>query len=124
MVRLLRERSAFEANLFEENNGFLVPPRPSHIFYALMGERNPRQAPKAGSRSPYSALACDAFELIPRSGPISKQKLQESLGGSVSLPALDRALGELWPNFASPASITWPPKVRSGTCSTAGRPTR
>jgi hypothetical protein len=96
MVRLLRERSAFEANLFEESNGLLVTASVFPYFYALMGERNPRQAPKAGSRSPYSPLACDAFELICRDGPISKQKLQEGLGGSVSLAALDGALGELW----------------------------
>jgi hypothetical protein len=96
MVRLLRERTAFEANLFEENNGFLVSASAFPYFYALMGERNPKQAPKPGSRSPYSALACDAFELISRDGPISKQKMQEALGGSVSLAALDGALGELW----------------------------
>lgn len=96
MVRMLRERSAFEANLFEENNGFLVAASAFPYFYALMGERNPKLAPKAGSRSPYSALACDAFELIRRDGPISKQKMQEMLGGSVSFPALDSALGELW----------------------------
>jgi hypothetical protein len=96
MVRLLRERSAFEANLFDENNGFLVTASAFPYFYALMGERNPKQAPKAGSRSPYSALACDTFELITRDGPISKQKMQEVLGGSVSLAALDGALGELW----------------------------
>ncbi|MGC1648252.1 MAG: crosslink repair DNA glycosylase YcaQ family protein, partial [Candidatus Sulfotelmatobacter sp.] len=96
MIRLLRERTAFEANLFDENNGFLVPASVFPYFYALIGERNPKQAPKAGSRSPYSALACDAFELIRRDGPISKQKMQEVLGGSVSLAALDGALGELW----------------------------
>jgi hypothetical protein len=96
MVRLLREKTAFEANLFEENNGFLLAASVFPYFYALVGERNPKQAPKAGSRSPYSALACDAFELIRRDGPISKQKLQETLGGSVSFPALDGALGELW----------------------------
>jgi len=96
MVRLLRERAAFEANLFEENNGFLVTASVFPYFYALVGERNPKLAPKAGSRSPYSALACDAFELIERDGPISKQKMQEVLGGSVSFPALDGALGELW----------------------------
>ena len=68
MVRLLREKTAFEANLFEENNGFLVAASVFPYFYALMGERNPKQAPKAGSRSPYSALACDAFALIQREG--------------------------------------------------------
>jgi hypothetical protein len=96
MVRLLRERATFEANLFGENNGFLVAASVFPYFYALMGERNPKLAPKAGSRSPYSALACDAFEVIQRDGPISKQKMQEVLGGSVSFPALDGALGELW----------------------------
>jgi hypothetical protein len=81
MVRLLRERSAYEANILEENNPFLVAASAFPFFYARVGERNP--------------LACDAFELIRRKGPISKLNLQESLGGSVSLPALDKALGEL-----------------------------
>jgi hypothetical protein len=96
MVRLLRERAAFEANSFDENNGFLLAASVFPYFYALVGERNPKLAPKPGSRSQYSALACDAFELIGRDGPISKQKMQETLGGSVSLAALDKALGELW----------------------------
>jgi hypothetical protein len=96
MVRLLRERAAFEANSFDENNGLLIAASAFPYFYALVGERNPKQVPKAGSRSPYSALACDAFELIRREGPISKQKMQEALGGSISLAALDKALGELW----------------------------
>lgn len=99
MVRLLRERTAYEANLFEEdhtsNNAFLVAASVFPFFYALVGERNPKQAPKRGSRSPYSALACDAFELIRNDGPISKLKLQEALGGSVSIAALDKALAEL-----------------------------
>ena len=95
MVRLLRERTAYEANVFDENNAFLVAASAFPYFYALVGERNPKLAPKQGPRSPYSPLACDAFELIARDGPISKQKLQEALGGSVSLPALDKALGEL-----------------------------
>lgn len=96
MVRLLRERTVFEANLFEENNGFLVAASVFPYFYALMGERNPKLPPKAGSRSPYSALACDAFALIQREGALSKQKLVERLGGSISTAALDKALGELW----------------------------
>ena len=99
MVRLLRERAAYEANLFGENNAFLLASSVFPYFYALVGERNPRQAPKAGGRSPYSPLAIDAFELIQRSGPVSKQKMQEALGGSVSFAALDKALGELWSNL-------------------------
>jgi hypothetical protein len=96
MVRLLRERSAYEANLFDENNAFLVAASVFPYLYALAGERNPKQAPRAGSRSPYSSLACDAFELIRSEGPISKLCLQETLGGSVSLAVLDKALAELW----------------------------
>jgi hypothetical protein len=96
MVRLLRERSAFEANLFEENNGFLVAASVFPYFYALMGERNPKLAPKAGTRSAYSQLACDAFAVIQQTGAISKQKLLEELGGGTSIPALDKALAELW----------------------------
>jgi hypothetical protein len=96
MVRLLRERTAFEANLFEENNGLLVAASAFPYFYALVGERNPKQPPKAGSRSAYSALACDAFAVIQREGALSRQKMLEKLGGGVSTAALDKALGELW----------------------------
>lgn len=96
MVRLLRERTAFETNLFEENNGFLVAASVFPYFYALMGERNPKQAPKAGTRSLYSQLACDAFGLIQRDGALSKQKLLEKLGGGLSVAALDKSLAELW----------------------------
>jgi hypothetical protein len=96
MVRLLRERAAFEASLFDDNNAFLLSASVFPFFYALVGERNPKQAPKAGTRSEYSQLACDAYEVIRRDGPISKQKLVGALGGSLSEAALDRALGELW----------------------------
>jgi len=95
MVRLLREQAAYEANIVEENNAFLIAASVFPYFYALAGERNPKLAPKAGPRAPYSQLACDAFELISRNGPISKQKLQDALGKSISVPALDKALGEL-----------------------------
>jgi hypothetical protein len=96
MVRLLRARAAYEANLIDQNNAFLVAASIFPYFYALVGERNPKQAPKPGPRSEYSQLACDAFELIRRDGPISQQKMREVLGGSISFSALDHALGELW----------------------------
>lgn len=96
MVRLLRERFAFEANLFEENNGLIIAASVFPYFYALMGERNPKQPPKPGTRSPYSQLACDAYALIQKEGPLSKQKLLEQLGGGLSTAALDKALAELW----------------------------
>lgn len=96
MVRLLRERAAYEANPFDENNGFLVAGSIFPYFYALVGERNPKQAPVAGARSEYSQLACDGYEIIRRHGPISKQKLLEALGGGTSTAALDKSLAELW----------------------------
>jgi hypothetical protein len=95
MVRLLRERDAYEANRFDDNNAFLVAGSIFPYFYALIGERNPKHVPKPGHHSEYSQLACDTFELIRRAGPISKQKMREMLGGSVSIAALDRALGEM-----------------------------
>jgi hypothetical protein len=96
MVRLLREKAAYEANLFDENNNFLVAASVFPYFYALVGERNPKQPPKQGPRSEYSQLAADAFEIIRGEGPISKVRLREKLGGELSLAALDRALSELW----------------------------
>jgi hypothetical protein len=96
MVHLLRERAAYEANRFDENNAFLIAASIFPYFYALVGERNPKLAPKPKPHSDYSQLACDAFKLIDREGPISKQKMRDVLGGSVSFVALDHALGELW----------------------------
>jgi len=96
MVRTLRDQAAYEAPLIDENNAFLLAPSVFPYFYSLVGERNPKQAPATGARSPYSPLACDAFEIIRRCGPISKTKLGETLGGSVSNAGLDRALSELW----------------------------
>ena len=96
MVRLLRDKSAYEANLFGENHPLLVAASVFPFFYTLVGERNPRQAPKPGPRSPYSELACDAYQIIHRKGPISKLKLLEELGKGISVPALDRSLAELW----------------------------
>jgi len=96
MVRLLRERAAYEANLFDENNAFLVAASIFPYFYALVGERNPRQPPRPTPRPDYSQLACDAYEIIRRDGPISKHKLLENLGGGLSVAALDKSLAELW----------------------------
>jgi 23S rRNA pseudouridine2605 synthase len=96
MIRLLRAKSAYEVNLGDENNALLLSAAVFPYFYGLVGERNPRQAPTPGPRSPYSQLACDAYQIVHRKGPISKLKLQEDLGKGISAPALDRALAELW----------------------------
>lgn len=96
IVRLLRDKSAYEANLFDENNVFLLSASVFPYFYALVGERNPRQAPRSGPRSPYSELACDTYQIIQRKGPISKSKLLEDIGKGISVRALDKSLAELW----------------------------
>ena len=95
MVRLLRDKSAFEANLFGETN-LLVSAAVFPYFYGLVGDRTPKRPPAAGPRSEYSPLARDGFEAIRAQGPISKPRLAEKLGGALSNSALDRALGELW----------------------------
>ena len=91
MVRLLRERTAFEANRFDENNGFLLAASVFPYFYALTGERNPKLAPRAGTRSPYSQ---------PRS-----TRRWRSCGRSCGLRA----------------STTGLAKARCGTCCIGGR---
>jgi 23S rRNA pseudouridine2605 synthase len=96
MVRALRHKAAYEAPLIDESNAFLLAASVFPYFYSLVGERNPKQPPASGPRSPYSPLACDAFDVIRRRGPISKTKLGEVLGGSVSNAGLDRGLNELW----------------------------
>ena len=95
MVRLLREKSAFEMNLFGETS-FLVSAHLFPYFYGLIGDRNPRQQVAPGKRSEYSPLARDVFEAIRERGKLTKKQLSEILGGSLSAAALDRALNELW----------------------------
>lgn len=95
MVRLLREKSAYEANLFGETN-FLVSASAFPYFYGLVGDRNPKQMPKPGRRNEYTPLALAVFEAIQKHGAHTKNQLQERLGGALSPAALDRALNELW----------------------------
>jgi hypothetical protein len=96
MVRLLRDRTAYEANVFGDNNGLLVAGSIFPYVYGLVGDRNPKQPPKAGPRAPYSELTCDVFEAIRRGGPISKMKLLETVGKGTSTAALDKSLAGLW----------------------------
>jgi hypothetical protein len=123
MVRLLRERAAYEANLFDENNAFLLAASVFPYFYALVGERNPKLAPKQGPRSPYSPLACDAFELIRRDGPSRNQSCRKRSAAAFPWLRSTRRWASCSPSCASRASTTSPAKARSGIFSTAGRPT-
>lgn len=96
LVRLLRQRLAYEANV-EGEGTLLLSPETFPYFYALAGDRNPKKDLRedAASRK-ISPLTQDAFALIQRKGPISKRRLAEVLGGAPSEAALDRALTELW----------------------------
>jgi hypothetical protein len=94
MVRLLREKAAFEANLFGENV-FLVSAAVFPFLYGLVGDRNPRQPLKPGHRSGDSQLARDAFDALRQQGAMTKNRLREVLGREPSSAALDRALAEL-----------------------------
>ena len=91
-IRLLRERSAYESSVFGEDN-FLVAASVFPYFYALAGERNPRQDPRL-DRS-LSPLAQDVLIIIQQSGPLAKRRLAEKLGGDLSEAAMDRGLAEL-----------------------------
>jgi len=91
-VRLLRERSAYEASVFGEDN-FLVAASVFPYFYALAGDRNPRQEPHS-DRS-LSPLAQDVLSATQRVGRITKRQLAQTLGGDLSEAAIDRALAEL-----------------------------
>ena len=94
MVRLLREKSAFELKFGETS--FVVSAQMFPFFYGLVGDKNPRQQPVPGKKSEYSPLARDVFEQIREKGQLSKGRLAQLLGGAPSPAALDRALGELW----------------------------
>jgi 23S rRNA pseudouridine2605 synthase len=91
-VRLLRQRSAYQANVFGEDN-LLVAAGVFPYFYALAGERNPRQEPRA-NRS-LSPLAQDVLSAIQTEGPVAKRRLPEKMRGDLSEAAIDRALSEL-----------------------------
>jgi len=99
MVRLLREKSAFEANVLgdgEEGNNCLISASAFPYFYALVGDPAPRTMPQPGTPSAYSPLARDLFDVLKRLGARSKQRLRRKLGGELTDAALDRALHELW----------------------------
>ena len=95
MVRLLRAKAVFEANVFGETN-FLVSAPAFPYLYGLAGDKHPRHMPKPGAHAEYAPLARDVFEAIRMHGAVSKPQLRALLGGEPSAPALDRGLIELW----------------------------
>jgi 23S rRNA pseudouridine2605 synthase len=96
MVRLLRERHAYEMSLFAGAD-LTVSAALFPFFYALVGDRNPKAAPRLrGQGAAISPLAITVFEAIQEKGPLSKKQLRDLAGGEPSNAALDRALSELW----------------------------
>ena len=96
MVRLLRERSAFEINL-EGDTILLVSASLFPFFYALVGDRTPKAPPKTRAQGAgVSELAFSIFAALQKDGPLGKGQLQAQIARETSLTALDRALGELW----------------------------
>jgi 23S rRNA pseudouridine2605 synthase len=96
MVRLLREKSAFELNLSGESN-LIVSAALFPYFYALIGDRTPKAPPtRKAQGAAVSELAIHLFDALKKSGPMSKAQLQAKVARETSLSAMDRALGELW----------------------------
>lgn len=96
MVRLLREKSAFELNLSGDTNLIVSAPL-FPFFYALVGDRTPKAPPtKKAQGAAVSELAVRIFAALQKHGPMSKSQLQAQVARETSLTALDRALGELW----------------------------
>jgi len=96
MIRLLRERSAFEMNL-SPGADLIVSAALFPYFYALVGDRNPKAIPKVRAQgAAVSPLAATVFEALQSQGPLSKDRLREAVGRELSNAALDRALSELW----------------------------
>ena len=96
MVRLLREKSAYELRIFEGTN-LIVSADLFPFFYSLVSDRNPKAPPKAGAQgASISPLATNVFEAIQKHGPAGKEQLRQLIGREPSNAALDRALNELW----------------------------
>lgn len=96
MVRLLRERSAYEMNLFPGTD-LIISAVLFSYFYALVGDRNPKAPPaKRAQGARVSPLAVNVFEAVQKHGPVSKDRLRQLVSRELSDAALDRVLAELW----------------------------
>src|SRR5215472_2904756 len=77
MVRLLRERGAYEMSLFPGVD-LISSPALFPFFYALVSDRNPKAVPKVRAQGAVvSPLAATVFDAIQEKGPLSKGKLRE-----------------------------------------------
>jgi uncharacterized protein YcaQ len=96
MVRLLREKSAFEMSLSEDTT-LVVSAALFPYFYALVSDRLPKSPPKTKAQgAAVSELATRIFAALQKQGPMSREQLRMQIARETSLTAFDRALGELW----------------------------
>ncbi|MGE5325210.1 MAG: DNA glycosylase AlkZ-like family protein [Actinomycetota bacterium] len=96
MVRLLRERRAYEMSLFPGTD-LIVSEALFPYFFSLVADRNPKAPPRVRAQgATVSPLAVEVFHAIQKNGPLSKNRLRELVSRELSDAALDRALGELW----------------------------
>ena len=123
MVRLLREKAAYEANVFPENN-FIVSASVFPYFYGLVGDRNPRQAPKAAHARNILRWRSTPFRS-------SRKRARSPNTGFASYWAATsppQPWTARWmncgPSYALPAWTTPRRKACSGTYSSAGHPRR
>jgi hypothetical protein len=114
MVRLLRERSAFEMTLFGETT-LVISAAAFPFFYGLVGDRTPKAPPTTKAQgAAVSELSAKVFEALQKHGPLTKTQLQEHVGRESSQAALDRALAELWSilkitrvDYSASAGASW-----------------
>jgi uncharacterized protein YcaQ len=96
MIRLLRERSAYEMNLFPGTD-LIVSASLFPYFHSLVADPNPKAAPRVRTQgATVSPLAVEVFNAVQKNGPVSKNGLRQLVSRELSDAALDRALGELW----------------------------
>ncbi len=96
MVRLLREKSAFEMSLSEDTT-LVISAALFPYFYALVSDRLPKSPPKTKAQgAAVSELATRIFAALQKQGPLSREQLRMQIARETSLTAFDRALGELW----------------------------
>ncbi len=96
MVRLLREKSAFELKL-PTGVEMIVSAQLFPFFYSLLSDRNPKAPPRTLAQgAAVSPLAVNVFGAIQEHGPVNKDRIRVLVGRELSEAALDRALNELW----------------------------
>ena len=93
VTRLVQSRQVFETQLNHET--LLLSPSVFPYYYALAGDRNPKQPMRSRVRGKASPLAEHAFRALEEHGPMSQVALRDSLGGALSDAAMVRALDEL-----------------------------